>query len=54
MFMGRKQRVLVAHLGFKDQPASVMIYAVGVDRPEFESLLAGITRTEKDGSARPR
>ena len=32
MFMGRKQRVLATHLGFKDQSASVMIYAVGMDR----------------------
>ena len=47
MFMGRQQRVLVAHLGFKDQKASAMIYAVGVDRREFESILAGITRAEK-------
>jgi hypothetical protein len=54
VFMGTKQRVLVAHLGFKDQKASAMIYAVGLDRREFESILAGITRVEKDGSARPR
>ena len=45
MFMGRKQRVQATHLGFKDQSAGVMIYAVGMDRREFESLLAGITRT---------
>ncbi len=50
MFMGRKQRVLATHLGFKDQSAAVMIYAVGVDRREFESLLAGITRTKANGS----
>lgn len=54
MFMGRKQRVLVTHLGFEDQKASAMIYAVGVDRREFEAILAGITRVEKDESARPR
>ena len=54
MFMGRKQRVLATHLGFKDQSASVMIYAVGMDRREFESLLAGITRTTTHGSTRPR
>jgi hypothetical protein len=54
MFMGTKQRVLVAHLGFKDQKASAMIYAVGVDRREFESILAGITHVEKNGSPRPR
>jgi hypothetical protein len=46
MFMGRKQRVLVAHLGFKDQRGSAMIYAVGIDRAEFESLLAGVTRAK--------
>lgn len=54
MFMGRKQRVLVTHLGFQDQTASVMIYAVGVDRREFESILAGITRVEKNELSRPR
>ncbi len=54
MFMGRKQRVLVTHLGFEDQRASAMIYAVGVDRGEFESILAGITRSEQHESARPR
>ena len=54
MFMGRKQRVLATHLGFKDQSASVMIYAVGMDRREFESLLAGVTRTTTNGSTRPR
>jgi hypothetical protein len=54
MFMGRKQRVLVAHLGFKDQKTSAMIYAVGMDRQEFQSILAGLTRTKTDGSARPR
>jgi hypothetical protein len=47
LFMGTKQRVLVAHLGFKDQKASAMIYAAGVDRGEFESILAGIRRVEK-------
>lgn len=54
MFMGRKQRVLVAHLGFEDRKASAMIYAVGVDRREFESILAGISRAEKERPARPR
>jgi hypothetical protein len=54
MFMGTKQRVLVAHLGFKDQKASVMIFAKGVDRREFVSLLAGIRQVEKNGSTRPR
>ena len=53
MFMGTKQRVLVAHLGFKEK-GSAMIYAIGLDRREFESILAGVTRVEKDGSARPR
>ena len=54
MFMGRKQRVLATPGGqFKDQSASVMIYAVGMDRREFESLLAGITRTTTNGSTRP-
>lgn len=47
MFMGVKQRVLVTHLGYPDLKGSVMIYAVGMDRQEFEALLAGITRTPK-------
>ena len=34
MFMGRKQRVLATHLGFQDQRAAVMIYAIGMDRRE--------------------
>lgn len=44
LFMGQKQRVLVTHLGFKDQQGSAMIYAVGIDRKEFESLLSGVAR----------
>ncbi len=50
MFMGRAQRVLVAHLGFPDQPASAMIYAVGMDRQAFALLLAGLERTKTNGS----
>ena len=45
MFMGRKQRVLATHLGFRDVRGSVMIYAQGMEREEFARLLAGLTRT---------
>jgi hypothetical protein len=44
MFMGREQRVLVAHLGFPDVKSSAMIYATGMDRKEFTAILAGIAR----------
>jgi hypothetical protein len=44
MFMGRKQRVLVAHLGFPDVEGSAMIYTTGVDRQEFATILAGLAR----------
>lgn len=44
MFMGRQQRVLVVHLAGGKPRASAMIYAVGVARPEFESILAGVRR----------
>jgi hypothetical protein len=44
LFMGRKQRVLVAHAGFPDRKGSALIYAVGMDREEFAAILAGITR----------
>lgn len=44
MFMGVKQRVLVTHLGFPELKGSAMIYAVGVDRQEFDAILAGIAR----------
>lgn len=54
MFMGVKQRVLATHLGFEDQKASAMIYAVGVGHDEFESLLAGITRSRANESDRSR
>jgi hypothetical protein len=44
MFMGRKQRVLVTHVGFPDQKGSAMIYAVGMERDEFAAILTGIAR----------
>ena len=44
IFMGRPQRVLVTHLGFKDAGSSAMIYAVGMERKEFEAILAAIRR----------
>jgi hypothetical protein len=44
MFMGRKQHVLVAHLGFPDLNGSAMIYATGMGRDEFAAILAGISR----------
>lgn len=47
MFMGREQRVLVAHLGFPDVKGSAMIYATGMDRKEFEAILAGIARAPR-------
>jgi len=46
MFMGRQQRVLVAHLQFDPPGSSAMIYATGLDRREFASILAGITRID--------
>ena len=46
MFMGRPQRVLVVHLSFRKPEARAMIYAVGVDRAEFESILARVTRAK--------
>jgi hypothetical protein len=47
MFMGRKQRVLVAHAGFPDVEGRAMIYAVGMEREEFAAILAGITRARR-------
>jgi hypothetical protein len=47
MFMGREQRVLVAHLAFPDVKGSAMIYATGMDRKEFEAILAGIARVPR-------
>jgi hypothetical protein len=47
MFMGREQRVLVAHLGFPDVKGSAMVYASGMDRKEFEAILAGIVRAPR-------
>lgn len=44
VFMGRPQRAFVVHLGFDRPEAAAMIYATGVERSEFEKLLAGITR----------
>ena len=46
MFMGRQQRVLVAHLQFGPPESSAMIYARGLDRREFASILAGIKRRD--------
>lgn len=43
MFMGLKQKVLVAHLGFPEVKGSAMIYARGMDREEFAAILAGIS-----------
>src|SRR5262245_45955539 len=42
IFMGHPQRVFVVHLAFTDPDASAMIYVTGMDRPEFESILAGV------------
>lgn len=44
MFMGRKQRVLVAHVGFPDRHGSAMVYAAGINREEFAAILGGIAR----------
>src|SRR5262245_53368351 len=44
MFMGRPQRVFVVHLAFKGPDATAMIYATGMERLEFETILAGATR----------
>jgi hypothetical protein len=44
IFMGRPQRVLVVHLTFTDPDATAMIYATGVERAEFEAILAGAVR----------
>jgi hypothetical protein len=41
IFMGRKQRVLVTYLHFTNPEANAMLYASGLDRPEFEALLSG-------------
>jgi len=42
IFMGRKQRVLVTYLHFTNPEANAMLYASGLDRPEFEALLSGV------------
>ena len=47
MFMGLKQRVLAAHAGFPDARGSAMFYARGMDREEFATILAGITRAPR-------
>jgi hypothetical protein len=54
IFMGHPQRVLVTHLTFSTPRASAMIYAVGLTRSEFETVLAGVTVRERDGTTRPR
>jgi hypothetical protein len=54
MFMGRPQRVLVTHLQFAAPQARAMIYAVGLDRREFESILAQVRRKDHATPARPR
>ena len=46
MFMGQTQRVFVAHLSFRTPQSSAMIYARGVDRREFEAILAGVKRVQ--------
>lgn len=46
MFMGRPQRVLVTYLVFTSPTAQVMIYATGMEREEFEAVLAGIRRAD--------
>jgi len=42
MFMGDKQRVLVTYLHFTNPEANAMLYASGLERREFETLLSGI------------
>ena len=44
IFMGRPQRVFVVHLAFTDPDATAMIYATGMERSEFEAILATATR----------
>jgi hypothetical protein len=44
MFMGRPQRVFVVHLAFTAPDATAMIYVTGMERSEFEAILAGATR----------
>ena len=41
-FMGRQQRVLVTHLRFSNPEAQAMFYASGLNRTEFEAVLAGV------------
>jgi len=47
MFMGRPQRVLVVHLAFSAPRSTAMVYATGLERRDFESLLAGLERVER-------
>ena len=42
-FMGKKQRVLVSHLQFKNPESSAMIYASGISLDEFRSILDHIS-----------
>jgi hypothetical protein len=42
MFMGSKQRVLVTYLHFTNPEANAMLYASGLERREFETLLSGV------------
>jgi hypothetical protein len=42
--MGRPQRVFVVHLAFTNPDATAMIYATGMERSEFEAILATATR----------
>ena len=44
LFMGWPQRVFVVHLGFRNPDATAMIYASGMERVEFEAIVAGATR----------
>ena len=50
-FMGRPQRVLVAHLTFQSPEAQAMIYGTGLSRPEFSAILAKVARAKPAGPA---
>jgi hypothetical protein len=43
-FMGRPLHAFVVHLSFRSPEGRAMIYATGVDRREFERILAGVKR----------
>jgi hypothetical protein len=44
IFMGRQVRAFVVHLSFRSPNGQAMIYAIGVNRAEFEKILAGVKR----------